>query len=86
MLMKAVKIIGQPVCAALYAVFAYWATKKKYVPLIILFLTHLLEYFLIGRKTGKENRISLVKALLLCLSFGFTWWLPLRMNKTEINQ
>lgn len=86
MLMKAVKIIGQPVCAALYAVFAYWAAKKKYVPLIILFLTHLFEYFVIGRKTGKENQISPVKTLLLCLSFGFTWWLPIRINKTEVNQ
>lgn len=77
-MMKLVKYIGQPFCIALYAVSAYFATKKKPLPLIILFTMHLSEYFIIGRKTGKENGLSPVSALIKCLSFGFTWWLPLR--------
>ena len=80
-LMKLVKIIGQPLCIALYAVSGYFAFKKKFIPLISLFTMHLAEYFIIGRKTGKENEMSASSALLHCLSFGFTWWLPLRKNK-----
>lgn len=77
-MMKLVKFIGQPMCAALYAVCGYFAYKKKPLPLISLFTMHLSEYFIIGRKTGKEFNLSPVSALIKCLSFGFTWWLPLR--------
>lgn len=80
-IMKLVKWIGQPFCAVLYAVGAVLAAKKKPLPLIALFLCHLTEYFIIGRKTGKEKALPPIKALLCCLSFGFTWWLPLRKEK-----
>lgn len=79
--MKLVKYIGQPFCVFLYIISAYFAFKKKPLPLIVLFLMHLSEYFIIGRKTGKENNIPSVKALVSCLSFGFTWWLPIRKSK-----
>lgn len=77
-MMKLVKYIGQPFCIILYAFSVYFAFKKKPMPLIILFAMHLSEYFIIGRKTGKENNLSTANALIKCLSFGFTWWLPLR--------
>lgn len=77
-MMKLIKIIGQPVCIALYIVSVYFAVKKKFAPLIALFTMHLTEYFIIGRKTGEENGLSKIRALLSCLAFGFTWWLPLR--------
>lgn len=79
-MMKLVRFIGQPFCILLYAVSAYYAFKKKPLPLIILFAMHLSEYFIIGRKTGKEKGLSPVNALVKCLSFGFTWWLPLRKD------
>ncbi len=79
-MMKLIKIIGQPFCILLYALSAYFAVKKKPLPLIILFAMHLSEYFIIGRKTGKEKGVSPAKALINCLSFGFTWWLPLRKD------
>lgn len=79
--MKLVKFIGQPLCALLYAGCGYLAYKKKPVPLISLFAMHLSEYFIIGAKTGKENGLSPVSSLFKCLSFGFTWWLPLRKEK-----
>lgn len=80
-IMKAVKIIGQPFCVVLYAVSVYFAAKKKPLPLILLFLCHLTEYFVIGRKTGKEKNIKQPEAFAKCLSFGFTWWLPLKKEK-----
>ena len=73
-----VKKIGQPLCAVLYAVSAVSAVKKKPLPLVLLFLCHLTEYFVIGRKTGKEKELKPLEALIKCLSFGFTWWLPVR--------
>lgn len=80
-IMKLVKNLGQPGCAALYAVSAYFAAKKKPLPLILLFLCHLTEYFIIGKKTGKEKGENAFMSALKCLSFGFTWWLPLRKEK-----
>ena len=84
MLMKIVKTVGQPVCVVLYAIGAVKAVKEKQFGFFAgLFFTHLTEYFIIGRKTGKEFEIKPIKALLSCLSFGFTWWLPVRMNKKD---
>ena len=80
-MMKLIKFVGQPLCAVLYAVSTYFACKKKPVSLITLFATHLSEYFIIGRKTGKECGVSPVAALVNCLFFGFTWWLPLKNSK-----
>lgn len=72
------KTAGKAVCIALYAYFGCLAARKKYIPLAALFLLHLTEYFAVGRKTGKEFDCSPVKTFILCLSFGFTWWLPVR--------
>lgn len=78
MIMKLIKTAGRAGCIALYGWFAYLAAKKKYIPLIALFAMHLTEYFAVGRKTGREFAYSPLKTLILCLSFGFTWWLPVR--------
>lgn len=84
MLMKIVKLIGQPICAALYALGAIKAVKdKKFGLLAFMFFAHFGEYFIIGRKTGKEFGINPLKAFFSCLAFGFTWWLPIRSNKSE---
>lgn len=81
MVMKLVKTLGKALCIVLYALCIYLAAKKNFIPLIVLFTMHLTEYFIIGRKTGKEFGISPVKTVILCLSFGFTWWLPVRSEK-----
>ena len=81
MLMKLVKNIGQPFCIILYIVSAYFAFKKKFIPLISLFTMHLTEFFIIGRKTGRDNGLSRLSSLAHCLAFGFTWWLPLKSKK-----
>lgn len=84
MLMKIVKMVGQPICAVIYAIGALKAVKNKQFGLLAsMFFAHLAEYFIIGRKTGKEYEIKPVKALICCLSFGFTWWLPIRMSKKD---
>ncbi len=69
---------GKPVCVLLYAAFAYLAAKKKPWPLVLLFLMHGAEYLFIGRKVAAEAGVPRGEAAAQCLSFGFTWWLPLR--------
>lgn len=39
---------------------------------------HGTEYALVGRKVAEANGISRMEALAQCLSFGFTWWLPIQ--------
>ena len=76
--LKFTKQFGKPICTALYAVFAYLAVKKKPLPLLTLLLLHGFEYLHVGREIAEKKRIGKIAGLLLCLCFGFTWWLPLR--------
>lgn len=78
MFLKITKLIGKPVCVALYAVFAALAVKKKPLPLIILFALHLFETLTVGRKVAEERHIGALEWITNCLCFGFTWWLPIR--------
>ena len=50
------------------------------LPLLILFAMHLTEYLTIGRKVAAEKGLSVPTGLAQCLSFGFTWWLPLKQG------
>ena len=70
--------IGKTICVALYAAFAARAAKKKPIPLLVLFFMHATEYIFIGRKIAEEKGLSALEGLAQCLSFGFTWWLPLK--------
>ena len=69
---------GKPICVGLYTAFAFLAMKKKPLPLLTLLAMHASEYFLIGKKVAEEHGISTPEALAQCLSFGFTWWLPIK--------
>ena len=81
MFLKLTRQIGKPVCVALYAAFAFLATKKKPLPLLTLLGMHAAEYFLVGRKVAAEKGLAPAEGLLQCLSFGFTWWLPLKKGE-----
>ncbi len=78
MFFKITKQFGKPICVVLYAAFAALAVKRKPIPLIILFLMHAAEYFIVGRKVAKDSGISVPEGLAQCLTFGFTWWLPIK--------
>ena len=77
MFLKLTKQFGKPICAALYAVFAALAVKKKPLPLLTLFAMHAAEYFLKGRQVAASHGLSAAEGVAQCLAFGFTWWLPL---------
>jgi len=74
------KDYGQFSCVLLYSAFSVLAAKKKPIPLIVLFVMHLGEYFLVGKKVAKENYVYQPVAVANCLAFGFTWWLPLKFG------
>ena len=78
MFLKTTKKFGKPVCVSLYAVFTALAMKKKPLPLLILLGLHAGEYALIGRKIAEDKGLTRAEGLAQCLSFGFTWWLPLK--------
>ena len=78
MFLEFTKKFGKPICAALFAVFGVMALKKKPLPLLILILLHVIEYIRIGREIAEKVRLCKIAGFLLCLFFGFTWWLPLR--------
>ncbi len=78
MFLKLTKQFGKSICVVLYAVFAALAAKKKPWPLVILFGMHASEYVLIGRKVASLHSLSPLEGLIQCLSFGFTWWLPIK--------
>ena len=78
MFLKITKQFGKPICVVLYAAFAALAVKRKPIPLIILFLMHAAEYFIVGRKVAEDNGISVLEGLAQCLTFGFTWWMPIK--------
>ena len=80
MFLKLTKMLGKPVCVALYAAFAWLAAKKKPLPLLILLGLHTMEFFTEGRAVAKARGIGLPEALAQCLAFGFTWWLPLKKD------
>ena len=41
-------------------------------------ILHTLELFIIGYRTGKQYGTPVLRAIVLCLLFGYVWWLPLR--------
>lgn len=77
--------LAQNMSLGLYAVFGGLAVfKKKPLPLFALFFTHLGEYFLKVRPLAEERGIEQRKALIMCLLYGVTWWMPVEMGEQEI--
>ena len=54
-----------------------WATKKFTYLLYALAGLHFIETLLIGVKTGLKYGKNLFYSILMTMTFGFTWWLPL---------
>jgi len=71
--------ILQGACLVLYAAsIALWILTGFFYLFAALLVLHISEYFIVGGKIGKQAGLSKGKSFLLCLAFGFTWWLPLK--------
>ena len=80
-MMNFTKNYGKPICVVLYSVFSAMAAKKQPWPLVILLGLHTMEYFTKAKKVAQENDISTPATIANCLSFGFTWWLPIKKGE-----
>ena len=76
--------ILQGACLVLYAAsIALWILSGFFYLFTALLVLHVSEYFIIGGKIGEQASLSKWKAFLLCLAFGFTWWLPLKKEQEQ---
>ena len=55
-----------------------WATGVTFWLFGGLAILHTLEFFIIGYRTGKQYGTPILRTIVLCLLFGYIWWLPLR--------
>jgi len=56
--------------------------------LIFLIALHFVELIVIGFRTGRLNGTTAIKSILMCMIFGFFWWLPLKklMSEDELKE
>ena len=45
-----------------------------------IFFLHLFETVTIGIKTGRAAGENLVYSIVMCMLFGFTWWIPVKVK------
>ncbi len=57
--------------------------KKNPIGIAILAIMHGTEAVLIGIRTGLKYGKKLPYSLVMCMTFGFTWWLPLKKQMDE---
>lgn len=43
-----------------------------------LLVLHFIELLVVGFQTGRQYGVDPIKSIILCMLFGFVWWLPLR--------
>ena len=60
------------------AAIVLWAALSFPYLFIFLLALHFVELIIVGFKTGQKYGVSAGKSILMCMLFGFNWWLPLR--------
>ena len=55
-------------------------TKKPFINAGIIAM-HLVESITVGVKTGLAAGEKLIYSIVMCMTFGFTWWVPLKFKK-----
>lgn len=57
--------------------------KKKPLPLLGLAALHGAETVTVGVKTGVKYGKSKFHSIIMCMLYGFTWWLPMKKQMKE---
>ncbi|MEN6595448.1 MAG: hypothetical protein ABFC31_10945 [Clostridiaceae bacterium] len=60
------------------AAIVLWATGVTFWVFGAIAILHTFELFLVGYRTGREFGVSALRSIVLCLLFGYVWWLPIR--------
>ena len=76
---KLLQVAGYTLTVGLWlaAIFLAWHAAWPWL-LLALFALHLAELVTVGYRTGRAGNVSGAKSILLCMLFGFLWWLPLK--------
>lgn len=72
------KIITYTLTIILWIVLILLTFKVSVYPLLILLLLHFAELVCIGFATGREYGHSVLRCIVMCMLFGFLWWLPIK--------
>ena len=60
--------------------------KGIWLPLVLVAALHLVEFIIVGKKTGDETGMPAAVSFINCMLFGFTWWMPIRDNKKTLKE
>lgn len=60
------------------AAVVLWAAAGFPWLFVFLFFLHLAELLVIGWRTGRQYGVSAGRSILMCMLYGYNWWLPLR--------
>jgi hypothetical protein len=55
--------------------------KGIWLPFGLVAALHLVEFIIVGKKTGAAAGMNFAASFCNCMLFGFSWWMPLRGNK-----
>jgi hypothetical protein len=73
------RIINYAITLVLWIVaILLWAVWKIPYLCWLLLVMHFIELIVVGFKTGRQYGVNAGKSTLLCMLYGYTWWLPLR--------
>jgi cytochrome c biogenesis protein CcdA len=60
------------------AAVVLWAAGVTFWVFVAIATLHAAELLIIGFRTGREYGVPAVRSIILCLLFGYVWWLPIR--------
>jgi len=73
------KIINYAITLVLWIIsIVLWLTGTFPYLWWFLLILHFVELVVIGYRTGKKYGVSAGKSILMCMLYGYNWWLPLR--------
>ncbi len=78
------KIINYVLALVLWLVsIVLWSSLSFPYVFYLLFGLHFVELVAIGFRTGRAHGVSAGKSILLCMLYGYLWWLPMRQQMTS---
>lgn len=55
-----------------------WTAGVTFWMFVAIVVLHTAELLIIGFRTGREYGVPAVRSIILCMLFGYVWWLPIR--------
>lgn len=55
-----------------------WSAGVTFWMFVAIVVLHTAELLIIGFRTGREYGVPAVRSIILCMLFGYVWWLPIR--------